>query len=143
MTEKTVKLPGITRPVKGSDPIYLGSAFNWGEATKDLTRIPENESITVNIVKAARMMDAVRKFLGDKPITVNSWYRPPAVNKAVGGASQSTHIQGIAVDFTVKGMTPWEVHAKLEPWWGDRGGVASANSFTHLDCRGYKARWRY
>lgn len=139
----TYKLPGITAPVSGTQPIYNGSNFTWNEALKGMTRLPENERITTNIVKAARMMDEVRKFLGDKPISVTSWYRPVHVNQAVGGATQSTHILGIAVDFNVRGMKPSEVYQKLEPYWGARGGLASSNTFTHLDCRGYKARWRY
>lgn len=140
---KAVKLPGISKLVTANQAIYLGSNFTWGEATKNLTRIPENENITVRIVRMARVMDEVRKYLGDKPISVTSWYRPSAVNRAVGGASQSQHLNGGAVDFNVAGMTPAQVYAKLEPWWGNRGGLASAAGFTHIDIRGSRARWRY
>ena len=35
-----------------------------------------------------------------KPITVNSGYRCPALNKAVGGSTTSSHMKGEAADIT-------------------------------------------
>lgn len=46
-------------------------------------------------------------FLRDKlerPIIVNSGYRTPAVNKAVGGAKRSLHMQGRAADIRTEPM---------------------------------------
>ena len=40
----------------------------------------------------------------DDPIIINSGYRSPAVNKAVGGAQNSNHLTGCAVDIHVLGM---------------------------------------
>ena len=40
----------------------------------------------------------------DDPIIINSGYRSPAVNKAVGGAPNSNHLTGCAVDIHVSGM---------------------------------------
>jgi uncharacterized protein YcbK (DUF882 family) len=43
------------------------------------------------------MLDDVRdKF--DKPIHINSGFRTPAHNEAVGGAENSSHLKGLAVD---------------------------------------------
>lgn len=47
----------------------------------------------------ALRMEAVRSLLGDAPIHVNSGYRSPAVNKAVGGVADSAHLTGHACDF--------------------------------------------
>lgn len=77
------------------------------------------------------------------PISINSWYRDPATNRAVGGASQSRHMVGDAADFVVRGFSPYTVNSRLDSWYSTRGGLASASVFTHLDCRGYKARWSY
>ncbi|BDW99173.1 hypothetical protein MACH15_09260 [Maricaulis maris] len=59
-------------------------------------------------------MEQVRRILGDRPISITSGYRNPAVNKAVGGVSNSAHALGYAADFSVKGMTPVEVARALE-----------------------------
>lgn len=39
-----------------------------------------------------------------KPIRINSAYRGPALNKAVGGSSKSQHCNGEAVDFEIDGI---------------------------------------
>jgi Peptidase M15 len=63
--------------------------------------------------KTAEQMEQVRALLG-KPITVNSAYRSPAVNKAVGGVPNSAHAQAYAVDFTCEGFgSPYEVCKKI------------------------------
>ena len=41
---------------------------------------------------------------GDDPIIINSGFRSPSVNKAVGGAPNSNHLTGCAVDIHVLGM---------------------------------------
>ena len=41
---------------------------------------------------------------GDEPIIINSGYRSPAVNKAVGGAPNSNHLTGCAVDIRCLGI---------------------------------------
>ena len=40
----------------------------------------------------------------DEPIIINSGYRSPEVNKAVGGAPGSNHLTGCAVDIRCKGI---------------------------------------
>jgi uncharacterized protein YcbK (DUF882 family) len=88
-------------------------------------------------------MEDGRRRYGGVPIQVNSWYRDPATNAAVGGASQSRHMSGDAVDFVVPGKHPYDVYADLDAWWGNKGGLASSTVFTHIDTRGYNARWDY
>lgn len=45
------------------------------------------------------VLDPLRERYG-KPITVNSGYRCPELNKAVGGSSTSDHMIGCAADIT-------------------------------------------
>lgn len=123
------------------DPIVPNGSFFWGEATKDGTRLPESEEIARNIVRMAQQMQRIRTKLGDRAITITSWYRPPAVNRAVGGASNSTHMRGHGVDFVVEGLSPQAVQRILDPWW--EGGLGYGSTFTHVDNRGYRARWNY
>ena len=60
-------------------------------------------------------MEIVRGYLG-KPIMVSSGYRSPAVNHAIGGAENSAHMTGHAVDFISPAFgTPFAIcHALLE-----------------------------
>ena len=41
---------------------------------------------------------------GNDPIIINSGYRSPAVNKAVGGVATSNHLTGCAADIRVSGI---------------------------------------
>lgn len=59
------------------------------------TSVKENLEYLVN-----NILDPLRVAY-DAPITVNSGYRSPAVNKAVKGASTSQHMKGEAADITV------------------------------------------
>ncbi len=137
------KLPGYRSTFYLPDPILAGGNFTWAEATKNGSRMPASKDIVVNILKIADTMQDIRELFGNRSITVTSWYRDPISNRRVGGASQSRHITGGAVDFKVAGVSTAEVQRRLDPWWGSRGGLASASSFTHIDNRGYRARWRY
>lgn len=47
-----------------------------------------------------QLLDPIRASWG-KPITVNSGYRSPELNRAVGGVSTSQHVKGEAADITV------------------------------------------
>lgn len=76
-----------------------------------------------------------------KPILINSAYRYPAYNARIGGASRSRHMIGDATDIVVPGMKPKEVADVAERFGFD--GVGRYPTFTHLDSRGYRARWGY
>lgn len=80
----------------------LSLHFSWQEAFhtnhREITNDWENDSILINITKTAERMEAVRALLG-VPLTVTSWYRNTQLNRAVGGATNSDHLYGNAVDF--------------------------------------------
>lgn len=139
---RAIEVPKLGTVYLG-DPIIPKGNFSWAEATKNGDRIPVDGTIVDGIVKIAKVMEEVRELLGNRPITVTSWYRDPVTNGRVGGSSKSRHMSGDAVDFFVNGISPWDVNRQLEPWWGNRGGLASAATFTHIDARGYGARWEY
>lgn len=52
----------------------------------------------------ARCMEEVRALLGNLPISVSSGYRSPRLNRAIGGAKNSAHMTGYAVDFNCYGF---------------------------------------
>jgi len=67
-----------------------------------LDNTPSSE-ILATAKQAAKSMEYLRHLLGDLPIHVDSWIRMPAVNKAVGGADDSAHLLGCAIDFKCAG----------------------------------------
>lgn len=83
------------------------------------------------------VMDKVRAFLA-KPIIVHVSFRPYAYNKLIGGALNSSHVEGKACDFHVAGMTCDAVRAALLPKleeWGLRMENLPGSSWVHLDTR--------
>lgn len=61
-------------------------------------RIPTKKLLTPNLTALVdNVLDPLREWYG-KPIVVNSGYRCPALNKAVGGATPSQHMSGQAAD---------------------------------------------
>ena len=61
-----------------------------------IVRVP-GEVIENAIALVEQVLDPARKALG-KPIKVNSGYRCPLKNKAVGGVAGSQHLRGEAAD---------------------------------------------
>jgi len=84
---------------------YLSEHFTLSEAIYSDAAIAHNLNNTpaysnIQIMKqAAFCLERVRAALGNKPIHINSWYRSPEVNTAVGSKFTSQHIIGEAIDF--------------------------------------------
>lgn len=77
----------------------LTKNFTLEELTKtaqkaDNTPTPEAKK---HLQETAEMLQSLRDFYG-KPISINSGYRSPAVNKLVGGSNTSAHSRGYAAD---------------------------------------------
>lgn len=68
--------------------------------------------IVENLKALALALELVRSVLG-KPIKISSAYRCPALNAAVKGSKTSAHVQGLACDFTVTGLTPRQICEKI------------------------------
>ena len=63
-------------------------------------------STTLDMTKGV-LSSRLRKAHGEiseEPIIINSGYRSPAVNKAVGGVATSNHLSGCAADIRVSGI---------------------------------------
>lgn len=81
----------------------------------------------------------LRKVYG-KPMAVSSGFRDPAYNKQIGGADNSAHIYGKAVDIRVSGVDAWRL-VNLAMQGGFTGiGVKQKGPvnerFIHLDTMG-------
>jgi zinc D-Ala-D-Ala carboxypeptidase len=76
---------------------------------------PANSQERKNLLRTAETMEKVRTILDSKPVLISSGYRSPQVNAAVGGAKNSAHLSGLAVDFTCPGFgTPIHICKKLK-----------------------------
>ena len=87
----------------------LTENFNLSEMTVSptakrlgLSNQPTPEHIENMRYCCEKILEPVRAKFG--PVTINSSYRAPAVNKAVGGSKTSQHVNGQAIDFEVKGV---------------------------------------
>lgn len=138
----TIKLPN-KEIVYCNQPIFGSRHFTWGEATKNGSRIPLNTQIVSHIIDLAEYLELIKSIFDDRPINITSWYRPPEINRQMGGVPNSRHLLGDAVDFLVSGIPPVEVYRRLNNWHGARGGLGNSSAFTHLDRRGYCARFSY
>lgn len=87
------------------------------------------------------LLQKIRDHFG-KPITINSAYRNAVYNIKIGGASRSQHVYGTAADIVVKGVNPAEVAKYVEYIMPNKGGIGLYNSFTHVDVRVKRSRWK-
>ncbi|HEU02037.1 hypothetical protein LCGC14_0987240 [marine sediment metagenome] len=72
--------------------------FSWAEfACNDGTAYPQEWRAT-RAVKLAAVLEDLRAFLGDGPLSVGSVFRTPDWNKLNGGAKASQHLRGRAAD---------------------------------------------
>jgi Peptidase M15 len=141
-------------PIDWTNPACpISRHFTVGEVTQnDPERVPTPGSEEeINIFALAAELDLIRDAWGE-PIGVTSWYRPYAINLAVGGVSNSQHITGGAADIYPINGGEQEFEDWLDVDWGGALGYgqAAGRGFTHVDIRGggYKRgpgeiRWPY
>ena len=90
----------------------LSEHFSLAELTKTKTGIENvpNETQVNNLKRVCQWLEQLRRRWnnlygeGDDPIVINSGFRSPAVNKAVGGVPTSNHLTGCAVDIRCVGI---------------------------------------
>ena len=97
-----------------------------------------------NVQELANNLQVLRDLLG-KPVVVLSGYRTPDYNGSHGGALHSQHMLAKASDIQVKGMTPKQLHDRIEALIAagkmKQGGLGLYPAFVHYDVRGTAARW--
>lgn len=112
-------------------------------ACRDGTPYPE-EWVRERLLPLVQDLELLRAELG-APIRIESGYRTPKYNRKIGGAPNSLHIQGLAVDFAVdrKELTDVRLllYALIREGTVTEGGVGIYPTFIHYDHRGYRARW--
>jgi GH24 family phage-related lysozyme (muramidase) len=95
----------------------------------------------------AAFLERVRGAFGGKPVVITSGYRPPAINRSVGGASSSEHLYNFpgvgAVDFYVHGADIREVQSWCDKNWPYSVGYGAPKGFVHLGIRQGRPRVRW
>lgn len=87
------------------------------------------------------VLQKIRDHFG-KAVNINSGYRTEAYNKLQNGAADSQHKYGMAADISISGVTPAQVAAYAETLLPGKGGIGIYDTFTHIDVRAAKGRWR-
>jgi uncharacterized protein YcbK (DUF882 family) len=91
----------------------------------------------------ALLFEEIRALLGGQPLVILSGYRTPAHNRSrkVGGAPNSQHVEGRALDIRPPdGMTADQMAGKLKDAWNYNqlpalGAVGVYRTFVHIDTR--------
>ena len=82
----------ISKHISDKEGVYSRTALRRGI---DNTPTKEHKA---NMVKLAEeVFEPLRSYVGG-PIKINSFYRSPKLNKAIGGSSKSQHCNGQAID---------------------------------------------
>ena len=100
-----------------NEEMKLSLHFTLGELCKTSTGLKNepNEAQVENLKRLCGWLERLRqrynlnikekiKNKNDEPIIINSGYRSPQVNKAVGGAPNSNHLTGCAADIRCLGI---------------------------------------
>ena len=82
----------ISEHISDKESIHSNTAMRRGIDNKATKEHVEN-MITI----AEEVFEPLRLFVGG-PIKINSFYRSPDLNKAIGGSSKSQHCNGQAMD---------------------------------------------
>jgi len=122
---------------RGED-VQLSENFHLAELTCKCGRC-RNQPIDMKMIEK---LQKLREVMG-VPLYITSAYRCPTHNRNVGGASQSRHMVGDAVDIAVSNLN-WETLVAEAKRIGFTGiGYGQHRGFIHLDTRPHSAEWSY
>lgn len=92
--------------------------------------------------RLVNLLENIRRLTG-KPVHINSGYRSKAYNRTIKNASpKSQHCEGKAADIWIEGVIPEKVAQYAECCLGASGGIGIYHTFTHVDVRNGKSRWK-
>jgi hypothetical protein len=116
---------------------YCTENFLWAELLVAQTQMP-SLLVLENLACVANRLQALRDTVFQNSVVIiTSGWRSENYNKEIGGASQSKHLSGQAIDFCVMKFPPSKVQTFLKNF---SGGLGAYRNFTHIDI-GAKRRW--
>jgi len=87
-----MKKDKISRHISYREGVYSTTATRLG-----LDNSPNIEQLANMKLVAKEVFEPLRSWVGG-PIKINSFFRSPKLNKAIGGSSKSQHCKGQAID---------------------------------------------
>ena len=82
----------------------ISEHISYKESTRSTTAIrrgidntPNDEQLNNMELLAEKVFEPLRRWVGG-PIKINSFFRSPELNKAIGGSTKSQHCHGQAID---------------------------------------------
>ena len=82
----------ISKNVSYNEAIKSNTATRLG-----IDNLPDQKQIDNMKLVADKIFQPLREFVGG-PIKINSFFRSPDLNRAIGGSSKSQHCLGLAMD---------------------------------------------
>ena len=82
----------ISKHISDREGVYSTTATRRG-----LDNTPNGEQLANMKLLAEKVFEPLREWVGG-PIRINSFFRGPELNKAIGGSSKSQHCKGQAMD---------------------------------------------
>ena len=82
----------ISKHISDKEGVYSRTALRL-----DIDNTPTKEHKQNMVKLAEEVFEPLRAYVGG-PIKINSFYRSPELNKAIGGSAKSQHCNGQAID---------------------------------------------
>ena len=82
----------ISKHISDKEGVYSRTAIRLGIENK-----PNKEQLANMKLLAEEVFEPLRAYVGG-PIKINSFFRSPELNKAIGGSGKSQHCHGQAID---------------------------------------------
>ena len=100
--------------MKISDHITYAEAIHSNTAKRrGIDNTPNPTQVETMKVTAEKIFEPLRKFVGG-PIKVNSFFRSPELNTAIGGSKTSQHCKGQAID--IDDVFGYKTNAEMYNW---------------------------
>ena len=115
---------------KAGKYITVGEVLQYDSRRRPRSGSPEEKAI----LEVCRQFDAIREAWNG-PIGVTSGYRPEPINTQVGGAPNSYHVRGMALDIYPIGGSLESFHQWLVKRWSGGYGDGRKKGFIHVDTR--------
>jgi hypothetical protein len=98
----------LSKHISDKESTYSITALRLG-----LDNTPGDYEYSNMELLAEKIFEPLRKYVGG-PIKINSFYRGPELNKAIGGSSKSQHCEGRAID--IDDTYGYKTNAEMYKW---------------------------